>query len=516
MEYNEQLRNTEEKLREMNNKFLQVGETQMQSSDMTLENLNLTREGLTNEEREKVKARRAHVREMLLTYTDGFAEVPQELDGIGDLYQEAAEEKRQLDMIKNRSVGQKLINDFLGKQKRAANRRLDEIKRKRDLIFTRRYDSSVSLKEIKDERGGILGLKDEINSSVHSSNYSRYNTAGQSKFLENADASSRPIVFSSDSGVYKGRVFIRKDARRNSTIPKDRQRNNELHLPEGSNGERYLDHRAYNKTVIMFTGSGESGLCEANMGKMVNEYVRQGARVILFDYRNYGNSRFIVNGNEDENVIPNEKSITEDGERIFNFVKNEYNLKNEDIILHGYSLGGVVASHVAAKIAEENSKKNVNGRNTTEEKDKLGGLVMVSPMESLKFASTAVAGGFKGFCSQYGGSYNTTENLKVLNHYDPSIPVMFVGGSTVDLEHEVDDPDSIIYRDEQQVNFAERMTQVEEKDFLSPEFTKIRDKTKFRNSAYYKDETGGHLKVSYGGENLRKLILNGRDTNFNE
>lgn len=86
--------------------------------------------------------------------------------------------------------------------------------------------------------------------------------------------------------------------------------------------------------------------CHGNAGNIYKSERRMrffsecGFNVLAFDYRGYGNS---------SGYIQNEDDIYEDGEAALKFLNQELKINSDSIILWGWSLGGAVATDIAAK-----------------------------------------------------------------------------------------------------------------------------------------------------------------------
>lgn len=118
--------------------------------------------------------------------------------------------------------------------------------------------------------------------------------------------------------------------------------------------------------------------------------------------------------------------------RVWLWLKRKDIHKNPKTILHGYSLGGAVTSHVAANVAKQNNLKG-----NIPDSRKLGGVVLQSPIETmysaaknLTHSSIAAFFGSKG-----SGAYNTRENMQRLYQNDPSIPVIYISGTEGSKDH---------------------------------------------------------------------------------
>lgn len=189
------------------------------------------------------------------------------------------------------------------------------------------------------------------------------------------------------------------------------------------------------KVVLVYSGSGAPAA--AYIDTIVGPYTASGCKVVVMDYRGYGKSRTEDrNGNEVDFQL-GERSMYRDGEAMLAYVQKVLGYRNSNIIVHGYSLGGAVASKVAANMAERNAVKRKDGK-LVKEKDRLGGLVLHSAMgtnykTSFNYfkdndSSTFVSAG-AGFLSWLlAGGFNTVSHMKRLHKYDPKLKVHLVSG----------------------------------------------------------------------------------------
>lgn len=179
------------------------------------------------------------------------------------------------------------------------------------------------------------------------------------------------------------------------------------------------------KAVILFSGSG--GPNEDMMEPVAEFYCRQGAVAFGVNYRGYGNSRDVGVLGGESTPFMSEQGIYDDARRIFNYVNQTAGFAAADITLHGFSLGGAVASHLAKKLA----KPGPNGQPGVQ----LGGLVLHSSIKSAYKAArdeTGIPGvaqlgglGAKGSA----GNFDTEAHLRQLAARDPNLPIHFMGGS---------------------------------------------------------------------------------------
>lgn len=196
------------------------------------------------------------------------------------------------------------------------------------------------------------------------------------------------------------------------------------------------------KAVILFSGSGGNNVSQ--MAPIADQYVGQGYVCYGIDYRGFGQSGTEKStDDEKENSkrfssgMISENRIYEDSRIIYNYVLSEGYSPN-NIILHGFSLGGAVASNLAVEISQKAQGEG--------DDYKLGGLVMHSPMTStfdmgkdqgkeifrrIHLSGISGIGGALGSIKTKGamGSMSTKKNLLALQELDANLPVAFMSGN---------------------------------------------------------------------------------------
>lgn len=100
------------------------------------------------------------------------------------------------------------------------------------------------------------------------------------------------------------------------------------------------------KYVIFYSGNGRSN--SVYVFSIAKWYTDRGAKVIGVDYRGFGESEERKSSGEIR-----QKDIYSDAQEIYEYTKSHFKLSPSDIIIHGYSLGGVAAAHVAANASEK-------------------------------------------------------------------------------------------------------------------------------------------------------------------
>lgn len=111
---------------------------------------------------------------------------------------------------------------------------------------------------------------------------------------------------------------------------------------------------AVGKTVLFLSGSG--GSAETYGREVAMQYLQRGANVLLANYRGFGDSKQEVTDRHGEvtekDIDPTQQGVYEDSFSMFNWLSNVKGIAEEDVIVHGYSLGGAVAANLVAELAE--------------------------------------------------------------------------------------------------------------------------------------------------------------------
>jgi hypothetical protein len=98
----------------------------------------------------------------------------------------------------------------------------------------------------------------------------------------------------------------------------------------------YLPHPGARKVLLWFHGNAE------NIGHGLNHlqsYGRLGVNVLALDYRGYGKSQ----------GSPDEAGVYLDADAAYDYLVQERQVRPEDIVVFGHSLGGVVAIDLASR-----------------------------------------------------------------------------------------------------------------------------------------------------------------------
>lgn len=97
------------------------------------------------------------------------------------------------------------------------------------------------------------------------------------------------------------------------------------------------------KTMLYFCGRGGSKTHYNNLAR-IKGFQQLGFSVLAIDYRGYGLS---------EGELPNETRLYQDSQAAWSYLLRERNLKPQDIIIYGESMGGAVALDLA--VAQPNA-----------------------------------------------------------------------------------------------------------------------------------------------------------------
>ncbi|WLI10674.1 MULTISPECIES: alpha/beta hydrolase [Pseudomonas] len=124
---------------------------------------------------------------------------------------------------------------------------------------------------------------------------------------------------------------------------------------------------------------------------IADKYQKNGVDVLAVNYRGFGKSE----------GTPSEQGLYQDAEAMFKHLTQTLKIPAEDVILHGYSMGGPIAAHLA-------SKAQSDGHN-------VAGLILDRPMPSTSKATRAhypKIGGIAGhIAKQSAGTLSVEKNV---------------------------------------------------------------------------------------------------------
>ncbi len=99
----------------------------------------------------------------------------------------------------------------------------------------------------------------------------------------------------------------------------------------------HIPHHGSKQTLLFFHGNAGN---ISHRGDTIEIFHRLGLNVFIFDYRGYGKSH----------GKPDEKGVYKDARAAWHYLVNEREGRPKDIILFGRSLGGAVATELAADV----------------------------------------------------------------------------------------------------------------------------------------------------------------------
>ncbi|MDC9593659.1 MARTX multifunctional-autoprocessing repeats-in-toxin holotoxin RtxA [Xenorhabdus sp. IM139775] len=152
------------------------------------------------------------------------------------------------------------------------------------------------------------------------------------------------------------------------------------------------------KVVLFIHGSGSSAEEQASV--IQSHYQEQGVDMLAVNLRGYGTS----------DGHPNEKGLYQDARTMFRYLVNDRGIKPENIIIHGYSMGGPIAADLA-RYAEHNGQA-------------VSGLLLDRPMPSMTKAITAhevpdPAGLTGALAKSVNGRFSVEKNLQGISKQTP-------------------------------------------------------------------------------------------------
>lgn len=152
------------------------------------------------------------------------------------------------------------------------------------------------------------------------------------------------------------------------------------------------------KVVLFIHGTGSSA--EDQSSTIQIHYQKQGVDMLAVNMRGYGSS----------DGHPSEKGLYQDARTMFKYLVNDRGIKPENIIIHGYSMGGAVAADLA-RYAERNGQA-------------VSGLLLDRPMPSMTKAITAhemwnPAGFTAGVAKFFNGQFSVEKNLQGISKQTP-------------------------------------------------------------------------------------------------
>ena len=230
------------------------------------------------------------------------------------------------------------------------------------------------------------------------------------------------------------------------------------------------------KRVVLYSGSAGNNFYQ--MHDQVLQYLDAGYTVYAYDYGGFGDSK-----NKDGGATElSEKSMLQDSQAIYDHVAKlaqdveGRDFAAQDTLIHGFSMGGAMASHVARNAAIKSAKSG-------KDEDKLGGLVLESSMRDTTNAAISQAGGFLGrlggaIGSRMHGEFDTMANLKETAALDPSLPVTFLAGTKEQGDH-LSESDTHLYEDSKKLFENTQHAEVNADHVLTGSILVLQDRTRF-------------------------------------
>jgi len=98
----------------------------------------------------------------------------------------------------------------------------------------------------------------------------------------------------------------------------------------------YLENKSSQYTILYFHGNAED---LGQIMPLLDEYKNQGFSIFSYDYRGFGKST----------GRPKEQKLYEDLDIIYNYLISDLNIEPKNIIIHGRSVGGGLATEIASR-----------------------------------------------------------------------------------------------------------------------------------------------------------------------
>ncbi|MEQ1961906.1 MARTX multifunctional-autoprocessing repeats-in-toxin holotoxin RtxA [Xenorhabdus khoisanae] len=158
------------------------------------------------------------------------------------------------------------------------------------------------------------------------------------------------------------------------------------------------EHSPTKKVVLFIHGSDSSA--EEQASTIQIHYQRQGVDMLAVNMRGYGSS----------DGHPSEKGLYQDARTMFSYLVNDRGIKPDNIIIHGYSMGGPIAADLA-RYAERNGQS-------------VSGLLLDRPMPSMTKGIIAHEmpnpAGITGVLAKaVNGQYSVEKNLQGISKQTP-------------------------------------------------------------------------------------------------
>jgi len=152
-----------------------------------------------------------------------------------------------------------------------------------------------------------------------------------------------------------------------------------------------------NQQTVLYAGG--NGFLMQTSRHIIPNLLKNDVDILFFNYSGYGN-------NKGEPSIDN---LRQDGFSAFRFLTEEKNISDDDILIHGHSLGSVVASEIALN-------------------EEVSGLVMESPVTDAEDMVDELVPWFISLFVRFDIDEKLTQSSNLENMKKLDIPVMFAVG----------------------------------------------------------------------------------------
>lgn len=343
---------------------------------------------------------------------------------------EADNQKFALETDAERSGIDKISNDFTGRKKSAAKKKLAKDDAYRKKIKAKNLQTEADERLVEGERQYKVseGYDDQLEEGLNSY-----------KFLQRI--SNRMVM-----GPHKSRRAEMPESRKSELDFGENIFSEPINIQTKDGLLKGVMHRPMEnptgKMVIFYSGSGLRNAAQSPAPTKM--HLKNGASVLCVDYRGFGDSISTDKQGERVGTQMVEDGMYRDSLAIYEYASTLVS-NPSDIILHGYSLGGSMASRVAADVSIRNAHLQKDNKIT--ENMRLGGLILQSPISSTRSAGrllgsespeafqkdkVSLLGKFEGWVGNHSsGKFSTEDHLQVIAKYDPYIPTVFMSGRSV-------------------------------------------------------------------------------------
>ncbi|MGN1041385.1 MAG: serine aminopeptidase domain-containing protein, partial [Acutalibacteraceae bacterium] len=215
-------------------------------------------------------------------------------------------------------------------------------------------------------------------------------------------------------------------------------RGSTINMEEPAEMEKPAKNDLKDKCVLAFSSEQDSAALMIEYVQCLYGHFRyyplrkllvHGAKLVGIDYRGWGNSKNISKWRISESTV------YADGEKMYNYVRNELGFEPKDIILYAHGVGGAVATHVLKYASNKG--------------EKLCGVILASPIKnsytvispddfssnsiySYKFKSLIAKAITREVIRKATIFFNTEENLRKVRDEHKNIPIFICSGDGKD------------------------------------------------------------------------------------